>query len=431
ESAPMSRSDVNATIVTGPFSSAAYPSLIITRYKPLKILKNKIDLGAKHGLKLPVVIQFVLSAVLIISAWVIKDQMEYLQDKNLKNKSDRTLIISPSKDKWGQKMERFQSFKNEVRSLAEVEQVSSAISIPGRGGNGFIMSNLQNSDELHELHYTEIDVNFAEALNLKLLAGTSFLPGQFHKNRRSAVINASALKAYGLSKEDILGRKVLRRRDGEEKYLEIIGVVEDYHFAPLNQQIGPLLMAYNPFRGHILASLNPSVYDNYDRLTNTIEKLEAAWNQVYDNQVFEIRYLDDEFDYLYRHEISLRALFTVFTCVSIFLSSLGLLGLTMFATLKRKSEVGIRKVLGASIINILVLFSRDFMRQIIIAIVLSMPIAYYLMDQWLQNYSYRTTINTWSFIIPGLALLMISLLTVLSETFKSANMSPSKVLREE
>lgn len=419
-------------ILLGALAAALYPALIINKSKPLKILKNQTHSGSKHGLKLPVILQFILSAVLIISAGVIKNQLEYLQDKQLGFKSDHVLVISPSKDLWDNKMERFQAFQNQIRGFAEVESTSSATSIPGRGGNGEFMTKLEGNDEEHEITIMGVGASFFETMNLQVAAGTVYQRGRFYKNKRSVLVNEAAVKAFGFqSNEEIIGKKIKTRAAGAEKYLEVSGVVTNFHFNSLKTEISPLLLNFNPFRGHVLINLNPATYDRYENLNVTIEKVEKAWNEVYNNQVFDIQFLDDEFDRQYQTEISLRKIFTVFTFVSIFLSSLGLIGLSMFATLKRKSEVGVRKVLGASVWNILALFSRDFMKQIVIAILLSMPIAYYLMDHWLQSYSYRTDMTVWSFILPGVVLLLIGLLTVMSETLKSARSNPVQVLRDE
>jgi putative ABC transport system permease protein len=240
------------------------------------------------------------------------------------------------------------------------------------------------------------------------------------------------MKAFGFeTAEEIIGQKIKNRSDNPNDFREVQGVVKDFHLSSLKNEIRPLLINFNPFRGHVLISLNKATYINYDQLKSSIDKVEKAWNEVYTDQVFDVQFMDNEFDRQYKSEISLRKVFTVFTFVSVFLSCLGLIGLSMFTALQRKSEVGVRKVLGASVWSILGLFSRDFLRQIVIAIILSIPLAYYLMDNWLQSYSYRTSLTVMAFIIPGLTLLVLGLVTIVLQTFKSARANPARVLRNE
>jgi len=417
--------------LVGSFLSSALPSIALTRIKSMSLLKDANPVAGKDKVMANplLILQFGISAILLIGFSLIYSQMDYLRNQNLGFSGGQTLIIKPSKDIWDGKMHRFNSFKKSLESLPHVSGHFSSTAIPGRGGNGITSTKMQGSTE--ELPITLIGVagDYLTTMNIELLAGDYFPKGgvNFHKNRRSVVLNETAVQLLGYhSYDSIIGKKVISSR--HEKPMEVMGVVEDHHFSDLKDKIGPLMMDFNPFRGFIFVQLDDK---SYNQLHAAILEIEKLWNSSYTNQVFDYRFLDDEFQQQYAQEIVFSKIFSLFTGISILISCLGILGVSMFMAERKKKEVGIRKVLGAKVYQILEVFVRKMGMQVIIASVLALPLAYYLSMQWLQNFSYGVGLNVWMFLLPIAALFSIAIATVCLQTYRSATVNPIDSLKDE
>ena len=420
--------------VVGAVVSSFVPSIALATIKPMVLLKNTMQVSKKDkATSNPLLLlQFGISAVLLIGFSLIYSQMDYLRDQKLGFSSGQTLIVKPSKDTWNGKMERFNTFKRSLEKIPQVQHHFSSTAVPGRGGNGFTNTKVVGSNETHPMTLMGVAGDYLMALDLSLSAGQFFPKGgtYFQKNRRSVLLNETAVSLLGYHENDsIIGQKLISSR--HEQPMEVIGIVEDHHFSDLKEEIGPLVLDFNPFRGFIFITLHDNSYNSLDQLQASINKIESSWNNIYTNQVFDYRFLDDEFQTQYSEEIVFSKIFTIFTGISIFVSCLGILGVSMFMAERKKKEVGIRKVLGARIHQILDVFIRKMGIQVLLASILALPIAYYLSMQWLQNFSYGIDLTIWMFLFPILALLAVAIATVCLQTYRSAVANPIDSLKDE
>ena len=207
--------------------------------------------------------------------------------------------------------------------------------------------------------------------------------------------------------------------------------MDDYHQLSLKYEIKPQAFRFNRVRGDISVKVNAKSYASFDNLQDCISSLKKLWHKSYPDQSFEYHFLDARFDDQYHEEFRFRKLFTLFTALSLIIACLGLFGLSLFVSLKRRKEVGIRKVFGASSLTILMLFTRDYLKQMVLSIVLGAPIAYFIMKAWLQGFSYQTTINVGSFLIPSLMLILVAILTTAYQTVRASLTNPTTTLKNE
>ncbi len=418
--------------LVGSAMASIYPAMALLKVNPLLLLKNGFLPNGRRKLTSQslLVAQFTVSIILIIGFSLIYHQMKYIQDRDLGYQVNSTLIIKPSKDLWDGKMERFNTFKNKLRELSPIHTVCSSTAIPGHGGNGYSMVNLLGSTQKHPITFIGVDARYVDGMGMQLVHGSGFETSQFKKNRRSVVINESAAELLGFGKDDrIIGQKIESSRN--ETVMEVIGVIKDHHHGDLKEPIGPLMLNFNPFRGHVFVKLHDASYADHASLQGSIAHIEGVWHGTYTHQVFDFQFLDDAFERQYRKEITFRRVFTVFTMISIVITCLGLVGMSMLTAQKKQKEVGIRKTLGARVLDILILFSKGFVIQMLMATLVGWPLAYYFMSQWLQYFSYRIDLNAWMFLWPIAALFGLSLLTIILQTLKAANANPVKALRDE
>lgn len=419
--------------LVGSLSSAIFPSLSFSNFSPIKLLKEQLSKGLLMSTfrKSLVVFQLCISIIMLIGVAVIFSQMKYIRDQDLGINMDRMVVLRPPKDLWGGKLERMASFKRELRSLPRFEHVSSSTRVPGSWGGAptdFHLDGTQQQD-VQRLMLIGTDNHFFDCYELTLLSGRLFRKrGEWE--RKHAIINETASKVLGFKNtDDALNQTIVNHKNGKE--LKIIGVLNDYHHQSLKEKIEPQVFNFNPFRGFVSVKLNLANYENFETLSESISKLESAWNQVYPDQTFDYSFLDQQFNTQYHDEILFRKIFTLFTAISVIITTLGLFGLSMFVSLRRKKEIGIRKTFGASLTQLMVLLTKDFVGQLLLAIVIGLPIAYLAMSQWLENFSYRTSISPWLLLVPSLFLALLTIGTVVFEVIGIAKVNPIESLREE
>ncbi|MEM1137691.1 MAG: FtsX-like permease family protein, partial [Bacteroidota bacterium] len=417
----------------GAVITSLYPAIILAGLNPIDALKGKIFQSThKVGFRKTLVIfQFSISIVLMIGVFIISDQMRFIQNQDLGIDLSRTLIVKTAKDGWNGKVERLKTFKTEVEALSTVEGTASSTMTPG-GGNGQDVSvKLEKHNEMLNLHLIGIDANFINQYELEVLAGEPFEKDQFWKNKKGIIINKTAAKKLGYTNfDELISQKIIQSENGGKVY-EILAVIDDYHHQSLKEDIPPLIFQFNSLRGHISVKLNAINYQDYEKLVATIKDVEAIWNKTYSDLPFDYYFLDESFNAQYVGDIRFRKIFEVFTTISVFIACLGLFGLSLFVSMKRKKEVGIRKTYGASSVNILGLFTKDYLIQIFVAILIGTPVAYFFMEKWLENYSFKTAIHGTSLFIPIVLLVLISLSCVAFQTVKAAFANPIKTLKNE
>jgi len=398
-----------------------YPSFVLSSYKPVSVLKGRFSTGTK-GLILRkglVVFQFTISIVLIVGTIVVYMQLNYMRNQDLGFSKDQEIIINTNFDK------NKDAFKQSLFSIPGVLSSSYSSSVPGSGNNS-AYSQVQN--KTGEMQKTNLDLYFVDydyikQYDLKVAAGRAFSKDFATDSTQAMMINESAAKLLGYaSPQEAIGRNF----DQWGRKGKIIGVLKDFHYKSLQQPIQPLTMRIEP-SGFGTISIKVAAAN----LPSTLKAIEGKWNQIIPNRPFEYYFLDDFFNKQYKAEANFGNLFFNFAVLAIFISCLGLLGLSSYSTIQRTKEIGVRKVLGASVSNIVNLLSIEFIKLVLIALIIASPIAWFGMDKWLQDFAYRTNLSWWVFALAGIVAILIAFLTISFQAIKAAMANPVKSLRTE
>lgn len=410
--------------------SGFYPAFFMSRFIPIEVLKGGGQTGGSNG-KIRnslVVFQFVISVSLIGCTLVIYQQINFIQNKDLGYQKNQILIIDDVYTAGNQ----IKSFKHEVQQLGQVQSVSLSSFLPTpsdrRGVTYFPEGKGLQTRSAVIIENWEIDHDYVSTLNLEIIAGRDFNK-QFTTDSTSIILNESAVAMMGMQPEEAIGVRLTKdfhRPDKENmKYETIIGVVKNFHFESLRNNVGGLSLSMGNNPNRMIAKLNAGDY------SNIIANIEKIWETVAPGQPFNYYFLDESFNDVYKSELRLGSIFLIFTILSIFVACLGLFGLTIFNVEKRTKEIGVRKVLGATVSNLLFMLTKDFTKWILIANVIAWPIAWYAMKMWLQNFAYRIDMSWWMFVLSGGIALLIAILTVGFQAIKAATANPVKSLRNE
>lgn len=311
-----------------------------------------------------------------------------------------------------------------------IETVATCTTTPGGDYRHEINFGLTTGKDLHLFYLNDVDENFFPIYQINFLAGASFNVDSPGKNKTGIILNKAAIISLGLTNmEDAIGQMV-KETETDNNY-EIIGIVEDYHQLSLKYQMKPQAFRFNKNRGDISVKVNAQNYASFQDMQNCISLLKKLWDKTYPDQPFVYHFLDSRFDDQYHEEIIFRKVFACFTGLSLIIACLGLFALSLFISLKRKKEVGVRKVFGASSLAILILFTRDYLIQMLVSFILAAPIAFFIMKGWLETFSFRTSINATSFLLPCILLVIVSILTTAYQTLRASLADPTATLRDE
>ena len=407
------------TLITG-FVSGCYPALFLSSFSPIKVLKGSLKFSPRTGLfrKGLVVFQFVLSVALIIGTIVISQQVEYIQTKNIGfNKED--LIYIPLE---GDLTPKYEIFKNAALKSPGITGVTRITSMPTQiGGNTWGVDWTGKDPDLRPLFTTaEVGYEFAKTMRLQLLQGRDFSK-DFAADSANYLVNESALEQIGY--KNPIGKPLsLWGVKGQ-----IIGVVKDFHFSSLHESIAPLIIKLGEHDDWGYALVRADAGKTKQALTS----LETICKTLNPQFTFEYQFADENYQSLYRSEQVIDKLADYFSFLAIFISCLGLLGLAIFTTEQRTKEIGVRKVVGASVTNIITMLSKDILRLVVISAVIASPVAWFVMNRWLQDFAYRIHISGWIFAVAGLIALLIALITVSFQAIKAAMANPVESLRTE
>lgn len=411
------------------FLAGSYPAFFLSALKPVNILRGNlipVRAGVKKSLfqKALVVFQFSISICLIISTLVIFQQLHFIQNKNLGYQKDHIITV-PLR---GSVSRQYEAFKSELLRDSRITHATATSEVPVLIRKIHTGYDWEGKNPKKESRMTEVivDHDFIETFNMTIVQGRGFSRGYPSDSKEAYVLNEAAVKASAL--DSPVGKRFAASTHEGMREGKIIGIVKDFHFQPLHDAIEPLVMFILPGNfNYMCIRAQPGT----SGFTGIIRHIESTWNNFAPNFPFQYSFLDARFDRLYRSEQKTGRIFGYFTFLAIFISSMGLFGLAAQIAEQRTKEIGIRKVMGASVPGIILLLTKDFIRWVIIANAIAWPAAYLAMKKWLQNYAYRTSIGIDIFILAAAAALLITFLTVSFQSIRAAGEDPVESLRYE
>lgn len=405
--------------------SGLYPALIFASFSPIRALKGDTSMkGSNTWLRNSLVIfQFTICIIMVVSTLVVYKQLTFMTEKNVGFQKKQVVVIKRPGNLGKNKV----TFKNELLNTAGIASLSFTETMPGLhfNGQGQHFSGTPE-DESPTIFPLVADKDIFETLNLELSSGKTFTD---EDRIDKAVLNEAAVRM--LNTDDPFDLTIDRGTLGN-KDVDIVGVVKDFHFKSFHFPIEPLIIYpldienNNEHRANFIL-----VKINSKNIPSTLARIEKTWKKFAPTYPFEFSFLDNDFNSLFERESTMTMVYTVFSFISVCIACLGLLGLVSFIATKRTKEIGIRKIVGASFVNIAAILSLDFMKWIITAIILGSAISWYLMDRWLQNFAYQTELNWWIFLVAGGCLVIISGITVTWHLYKAATRNPVETLRYE
>lgn len=407
------------TIVTG-FVAGSYPALYLSSFNPVKVLKGttKLSTGAVWFRKGLVVLQFVLSFVLIVGTIVVSKQVNFIQNRNI-GYDKENLVYIPMQ---GSLPEKYSIFKNEALNMPGVQSISSITDNPSKldQQTNSVDWDGRNPNTLISFEHPSVDYDFVQTMKLQLAEGRDFSK-DFSIEENGYLLNETAVKDIGYTNAagkfiTVNGRKA-----------KITGVLKDFNFRSVHEQIQPMIIELDAYNNAYYILLRIEAGKTKQALAG-VEKLFKQLNPAFP---FSYSFSDEEYQQLYQNEQMIGKLSNAFACLAIFISCLGLLGLIMFTAEQRTKEIGIRKVLGASVSSILQLLSTDLFKLVLVAVLIALPLAWWAMNTWLNDYGYKIDISWWTFLLAGGIVILITAFTISFQAIKAAIANPVKSLRTE
>jgi len=426
---------VGSLFLTGTLLSGLYPAYIMSSLQPLQMIRGHLK-NPTQGVpvrKALIVFQFAASIALIAGTLGVRQQLSFMQEQDKGLDMEETLIVKGPGIKDSTYQQHLVFFKNEASKLPYIQAVSVSSNIPGKElswARQFYQP--AQSENGAGIHIIAIDEDFFQLYAADFLAGRNFSP-EVTSDRGNLILNETAARQLGFENaEDALQKTIIWHESDEDTHAKrIIGVIRDFNQESLHKEVGPIVFALKEYLNAPWAGEYYSLKLNSNEYSTALSEIKTTWEQAFPNSPFEYFFLDDYFNAQYLSEQKFARIFSLFASLAILIACLGLFGLASYMTIQRTKEIGIRKVLGASMIHIITLLSRDFLLLIAASSIITLPVVYFIMKNWLQNYAYQMDIHWWILALPILMVFLVALFTVTLQTVKTALDNPVKSLRSE
>ncbi|MGE0770396.1 MAG: ABC transporter permease [Cyclobacteriaceae bacterium] len=416
-----------ALISGGAFLSGLYPAMVLSAYRPVEVLKGKFKNTGRGAYfrKGMVVVQFVTSITLIVGTYTVYHQISFMRSEKLGVNIDQTVVLHSPNVVDSTFRNKYEVFKERVKQNAEVSYVCGSTAVPGEQANwnaGGIRLLTQTEEEANQYRVIMMDHDFIPAYGLEVIHGRAF-SGALTSEDANVMLNESGAALMGFTNfEDALNREINFWGDT----FKIVGVVKDYHHESLKKEFDPMVFRYSSSPGGFY-----SVKFNTSDVKGSLAKFEADWAELFPGNPFNYFFLDEHYDQQYKADQQFGTVFGLFSALAIFIACLGLFGLSSLSVLQRTKEIGVRKVMGATIASILRLISRDYVVLMIIAMVFALPASWWLMNEWLNDFANRIVLSWWIFAVPCLLVIVVAMLTIAMHTLRAARANPAHSLRYE
>ncbi len=412
-------------IVVASLLAGIYPSIVLSRFQPITTIKSSYQTAEKKNFfrQSLVAIQFIISIGLIFSSIVVLKQLDFMKNKNLGFSKEQVLVVNV---KQGRITSNGRVFKELLKMNPDIIEASFSNTVPGKrtGVNAFLPEGFNETDP-QMLEMVRADFDFQKTYELEVVQGRAFLPEMGADSGATYMLNESAVRLLGWSNEEAIG-KSFDNMTNENKNMKVIGIVRDYHHKSLKEVIDPMVFSILPRVGRYL-----SIKVSTSNLSGTLSYIEEKWNEYTPGLDFEYFFVDENFDSQYRSEEKLFTMFEYFAVLAILISGLGLFALAAYTAEQKTKEIGIRKVLGAKISELIIMLLRSSLSPVILASIITLPVVYYGLNMWLQNFAFKIEMNIWWYIISIVSLMLLSLVTTAYQTIKAAKANPVDSLRYE